>query len=193
LENTTDVADRPEFRLKRKKRMVDGKLVDGWFAVDFTLSELKQLRALQRFPFRDPNFNGKFQVATLQEQISLVEQNRQQAEVWIEEKSKSVAWHLKLLNNYFGFPDLPGKTKGSKGKAESTCLYPEMKSTAWHNALEKNGEVPDWKGKRFEDIILGTLERNGYNSSESNLYLQSFETEDLKYVLFQGMYTPSPR
>ncbi len=51
--------------------------------------------------------------------------------------------------------------------------YPEMKSTTWHNSLVN--EMPDWHGKRFEDIILRTLETNGYNSSDSNLYLQVSE------------------
>ncbi len=48
-----------------------------------------------------------------------MEKNRQQEDASNEEKSKAVGWHLKMLNNYFGFPDLPGS--GSK-QSKTTCL-----------------------------------------------------------------------
>jgi glycerophosphoryl diester phosphodiesterase len=72
ISGTTDVADRPEFAGRRTTRMVDGAPATGWFTDDFTLAELRTLRARERLPFRDQSFNGQFQVPTLQEVIDLV-------------------------------------------------------------------------------------------------------------------------
>lgn len=47
---TTDVAERPEFASRRTTRMIDGVETTGWFTEDFTLSELKTLRARERLP-----------------------------------------------------------------------------------------------------------------------------------------------
>ncbi|KQY84644.1 glycerophosphodiester phosphodiesterase family protein [Brevundimonas sp. Root1423] len=47
---TTDVAARPEFAARRTSKTVDGWPVEGWFAEDFTLAELKTLRARERLP-----------------------------------------------------------------------------------------------------------------------------------------------
>ena len=176
LENTTDVATRPEFSHKLTKRMVEGEMVEGYFAVDFTLAEIKELRALQRMSFRDPNFNGKFQVATLQEQIDLVASHRRQRQ---RDEAGEVGWHLKLLNYFLGFPNVTptSSAQAQEGReTDKTCLYPEMKSTSWHNSLNL------WNGQRSEDIILGVLRKNSLSSKDDNIYLQSFETLDLQYV-----------
>lgn len=47
---TTDVADHPEFASHRTTKVLDGVPVTGWFVEDFTLAELKTLRAVERFP-----------------------------------------------------------------------------------------------------------------------------------------------
>jgi glycerophosphoryl diester phosphodiesterase len=71
---TTDVATRPEFANRRKTKVVDGVSLTGWFTEDFTLAELKTLRAIERIPLLRPAntaFNGLYQVPTLQEVIDL--------------------------------------------------------------------------------------------------------------------------
>jgi glycerophosphoryl diester phosphodiesterase len=68
---TTDVADRAAFADKRRTRKLDGIDITDWFASDFTLEEIKQLRAKQPMPERDPAMNGKFQIPTLQQIIDL--------------------------------------------------------------------------------------------------------------------------
>lgn len=73
-EATTDVADRPEFAARKTTRMIDGQAITGWFTEDFTLAELKTLRARERIPAQRPAnvaFNGRFEVPTLQEVIDL--------------------------------------------------------------------------------------------------------------------------
>jgi uncharacterized repeat protein (TIGR01451 family) len=74
ITGTTDVASRPEFADRKTTKMLDGVAVTGWFAEDFTLSEIKTLRAVERLPFRDQTFNGVFQIPTLDEIIALVKQ-----------------------------------------------------------------------------------------------------------------------
>jgi glycerophosphoryl diester phosphodiesterase len=71
LSGTTDVANRPEFTSRKTTRKVDGVDTTDWFASDFTLAEIKQLRAKQAMADRDQSKNGQFQVPTLQEVIDL--------------------------------------------------------------------------------------------------------------------------
>ncbi|MEU4394151.1 glycerophosphodiester phosphodiesterase [Kribbella sp. NPDC023855] len=71
---TTDVAAHPEFAARKKTKILDGAALTGWFTEDFTLKELKTLRAKERIPaLRQQNtvFDGKYQVPTLQEVIDL--------------------------------------------------------------------------------------------------------------------------
>ncbi|MDA0170115.1 glycerophosphodiester phosphodiesterase [Solirubrobacter taibaiensis] len=74
ISGTTDVATRPEFANRRTTKVVDGVSLTGWFTEDFTLAELKTLRAIERIPQLRPSntaFNGLYQVPTLQEVIDL--------------------------------------------------------------------------------------------------------------------------
>lgn len=68
---TTDVASRPEFASRRRTVIVDGAADTGFFASDFTLAEIKRLRAVQDFAERPQQFNGKFEIPTLEEIIEL--------------------------------------------------------------------------------------------------------------------------
>ena len=71
---TTDVASRPEFADRKRTVLLDGVSVTGWFTHDFTLAELKTLRATERIPaVRQHNtiFNGLFEVPTFQELLDL--------------------------------------------------------------------------------------------------------------------------
>ncbi|PHV08606.1 glycerophosphodiester phosphodiesterase [Janthinobacterium sp. BJB412] len=75
LTETTDVAGRAEFASRRAKKTIDGETHEGWFVDDFTLAELKTLRAVERLPVVRPGsaqYNGMFQVATWEEIIDFV-------------------------------------------------------------------------------------------------------------------------
>lgn len=75
LSGTTDVASREEFEDRRREKTIDGRLVAGWFAEDFTLAELRTLRAKERIPSLRPanaRFDGLYQVPTLAEIVKLV-------------------------------------------------------------------------------------------------------------------------
>jgi glycerophosphoryl diester phosphodiesterase len=71
---TTNVADHPEFASRKTTKTIDGQSITGWFTEEFTLAELKTLRAKERLPLvRQENtmFDGSFQVPTFQEIIDL--------------------------------------------------------------------------------------------------------------------------
>ncbi|MCA5892334.1 esterase-like activity of phytase family protein [Isoptericola sp. NEAU-Y5] len=71
---TTDVADHPEFADRRTTKTIDGRAVTGWFTEDFTLAELRTLRAVERLPEVRPGntaFDGLYQVPTLDEVLDL--------------------------------------------------------------------------------------------------------------------------
>lgn len=75
LTDTTDVATRPEFAARRTKKTIDGQVHDGWFVDDFTLNELKTLRAVERLDkirLANREYNGQFQVPTFEEIIDFV-------------------------------------------------------------------------------------------------------------------------
>jgi glycerophosphoryl diester phosphodiesterase len=74
ISTTTDVAAHPEFADRRKTKQLDGVPTTGWFAEDFTLAELKTLRAKERIPQLRPQntaYDGLFEIPTFQEVINL--------------------------------------------------------------------------------------------------------------------------
>ncbi|WP_228389307.1 glycerophosphodiester phosphodiesterase [Cumulibacter manganitolerans] len=74
ISGTTNVADHPEFAARQTTKVIDGKPITGWFTEDFTLAELKTLRAKERLPKeRQENtvYDGQFEVPTFQEVLQL--------------------------------------------------------------------------------------------------------------------------
>jgi glycerophosphoryl diester phosphodiesterase len=71
---TTDVGTRAEFADRRVTKVIDGRSVTGWFTEDFTLAELKTLRAKERLPAVRPAntaFDGLYEVPTFDEVLDL--------------------------------------------------------------------------------------------------------------------------
>jgi glycerophosphoryl diester phosphodiesterase len=133
--NTTDVKDRPEFADRRRNAVVDGAVEKGFFASDFTLAEIKTLRAVQAFGDRSQEFNGRFAIPTFEEIIALAKR-----------KSKEV-----------------GRTIG---------IYPETKHPTYHQQL----------GLPLEDRLIQILQTAGWNHRHAPVFIQSFETANLKYL-----------
>jgi glycerophosphoryl diester phosphodiesterase len=72
---TTDVAAHPEFAARKATKVIDGESLTGWFTEDFTLAELKTLRARERLPqLRAANtrYDGAFEIPTFEEVLELV-------------------------------------------------------------------------------------------------------------------------
>ena len=75
MAGTTDVAAHPEFAARRTTKVIDGVAVADWFTEDFTLAELKTLRARERLPgLRSGNtrWDGAFDIPTFAEILDLV-------------------------------------------------------------------------------------------------------------------------
>ncbi len=135
LIDTTNVKDLPGFAERRRTVVLDGVATDGFFAADFTLAEIKQLRAMQSFPERDQSFNGKFQIPTLAEVIELAKRK-------------------------------------SREEGRRVGIYPETKHPTYHQDI----------GLPLEDRLLAVLSAAGWNHRNAPVFIQSFETANLRYL-----------
>lgn len=135
LIDTTNVKDLPQFANRRRTVMLDGVSTDGFFASDFTLAEIKQLRAVQSFAERDQSFNGKFQIPTLAEVIDLAKRK-------------------------------------SREEGRRIGIYPETKHPTYHQSI----------GLPLEDRLLDVLSAAGWNQRNAPVFIQSFETANLRYL-----------
>ncbi|HEY0512201.1 MAG TPA: glycerophosphodiester phosphodiesterase [Thermoanaerobaculia bacterium] len=133
ISETTDVADHPELADRRTTRRIDGVEVTGWFTEDFTLAEIKTLRARERLPTRSQGFNGRFEIPTFAEVLDLA--RRQSAET--------------------------SRTIG---------IYSETKHPTYFHA----------RGLPLEKPLLAVLEMAGYRGRSAPVFIQSFETGNLK-------------
>jgi glycerophosphoryl diester phosphodiesterase len=133
LSETTDVAGHPEFADRRRTKRVGRIERTGWFSEDFTLAEIKTLRAKERLPSRDQSYNGEFQVPTFQEVL-----------------------------------DLAGR-KGAETR-RTIGVYPETKHPTYFRSL----------GLPLEEPLLAALHGAGYRGKDAAVYIQSFETGNLR-------------
>ncbi|MFF5335914.1 glycerophosphodiester phosphodiesterase [Streptomyces sp. NPDC013181] len=90
---TTDVSEHPEFANRRTTKTVDGARLTGWFTEDFTLAELKTLRAKERIPAnRQKNtlYDGRWEVPTFEEVLRWADREgrRRSKPVWLYVETK---------------------------------------------------------------------------------------------------------
>jgi len=133
---TTDVARHPEFVSRRTTKRLGGRDVTGWFIEDFTLEELKTLRARERIPELRPEssrFDGQFEIPTFREILQL-------------------------------------RVELSRRLGREVGVYPETKHPARFAAL----------GLPLEEPLVAELKANHLATSESPVFLQSFETDSLR-------------
>jgi glycerophosphoryl diester phosphodiesterase len=134
ISGTTDVANRPEFASRKTTKIIDEVSFTGWFTEDFTLAELKTLRAKERLPqFRSTAYDGLYLIPTLQEVIDLVKKKSQET----------------------------GRKVG---------IYPETKHPTYHDVI----------GLSLEEPLVNVLKQNGYTKPSDAIFVQSFETANLK-------------
>jgi glycerophosphoryl diester phosphodiesterase len=99
ITTTTNVEDHPEFADRKRTVSVDeGPLETGWFASDFTLAEIRTLRAKQPFADRPQQFNGRFRIPTLEEVIKLAKRysGRTGRRIGIYPETKHPTYHKNL-------------------------------------------------------------------------------------------------
>jgi glycerophosphoryl diester phosphodiesterase len=135
ISGTTDVASHPEFASRQTTKTIDGVPLTGWFTEDFTLAELKTLRAVERIPtVRQENtlYNGLFDIPTFQEVIDLAKR----------------------------------MSRGSR----TIGIYPETKHPSYFQSI----------GLALEEPLADALQRNGLNSQNAAVFVQSFEVGNLQ-------------
>jgi glycerophosphoryl diester phosphodiesterase len=98
ITNTTDVSKRPEFAHRKRDAVVDGVTENGWFASDFTLAEIKTLRAVQAFGERPQQFNGRFEIPTFDEVVRLAQRKGREVgrTIGVYPETKHPTYHQKL-------------------------------------------------------------------------------------------------
>ena len=127
---TTDVAGHPEFAARRTTKVVDGVCLTGWFTEDFTLAELKTLRATERIPELHPKnagFGGVEAIATFEEVLELA-------------------------------------------RGAGVGVYAETKHPTYFEGI----------GLSLEEPLVATLEAYGWRHRSDPVYIQSFETGNLR-------------
>jgi len=92
------VASHPELASRRRTAIIDGAPDEGFFASDFTLAEIKRLRAVQDFGDRLQQFNGKFEIPTLKEIIALAKRKSEEKgrQIGIYPEVKHSTYHKSL-------------------------------------------------------------------------------------------------
>ncbi|WP_405494819.1 glycerophosphodiester phosphodiesterase [Streptomyces sp. NBC_00096] len=98
---TTDVADHPGFASRKTTKTVDGIAVTGWFTEDFTLAELKTLRAKERIPAirqRNTLYDGRWEVPTFEEVLRWADREgrRRGKRVWLHVETKHPSYFRAL-------------------------------------------------------------------------------------------------
>jgi glycerophosphoryl diester phosphodiesterase len=98
IANTTDVGSHPEFADRETTKIVDGVAEKGFFASDFTLAEIKTLRAVQPFAERPHQFDGRFEIPTFREVIALAKRKSRQLHrrIGIYPETKHPTYHRGL-------------------------------------------------------------------------------------------------
>jgi glycerophosphoryl diester phosphodiesterase len=134
ISETTDVSAKPEFAGRKTTKTIDGQKMTGWFTEDFTLVELKTLRAKERLPLlRSKARDGQFEVPTFDEILALL-------------------------------------AKVNAGRAVPIGVYPETKHPSYFTKI----------GLPHEGPLLAQLAQYGYTKSDSAVFIQSFEVDNLK-------------
>jgi glycerophosphoryl diester phosphodiesterase len=151
LDRVTDVMS----VFPNRYRIVDGK--KRWFAIDFTLAEIKNLRMTEGFtvdkknqrikniyPERFPHFKSHFTVSTLQEEIELIQG----------------------LNHSLG-----------QRNGYQVGLYVEIKAPWFHRH----------EGKDITLATLKVLKQYGYSKTSDKIYIQCFDANELQRIKYQLM------
>jgi glycerophosphoryl diester phosphodiesterase len=146
VSGTTDVADHPEFADRRTTKTVDGVPLTGWFTEDFTLDELRTLRAVERLPeVREENelYDGLFGVPTLDEFLDL-------------------------------------RADLSRELHRQVGAYIETKHPTYFDGL----------GLSLEEPLLADLHEAHLDTRRSPVFLESFETTNLRQLHDAGVQVP---
>ncbi len=98
LSGTTNVAEvYPEERMNTYFVIDQGRFITDYFSVDFTLEELREIRAVQRYSYRDPNYNGQFPISSLADYIEIAQNAGRPVGLYPETKDTNWVNSLDIL------------------------------------------------------------------------------------------------
>jgi glycerophosphoryl diester phosphodiesterase len=168
ISGTTDVAEHPEFASRKTTKKIDGTDITGWFTEDFTLAELRTLRARERLAqVRTANrrFDGLYQIPTFEEVIELAQAKEAETgrRIGLYPETKHPSYFasiglpheaplLAMLEKYgYGAPDDPvfiqsfevGNLKVLRGKTRLRLIQ----------LVASEGGPPDMPGVTFADMM----------------------------------------
>ncbi|CAL2095729.1 glycerophosphodiester phosphodiesterase [Tenacibaculum sp. 190524A02b] len=103
LSGTTNVAELPEFASLKTTKNLDGKLVTDWFAIDFTLAQIKKLKAKQAYTGRPTNYDNQFNIPTFEEVIQLAKKQSKKTGkvIGIYPEIKHPYFHNQVFGTHF--------------------------------------------------------------------------------------------
>lgn len=176
ISGTTDVAEHQEFTTRKCKKEIDGSVEEGWFTEDFTLAELKTLKAKERMPqIRQHNtiYDNRYEIPTLQEIIDLIRKKEKQLNrrigIYPEVKhptyfaSLSLSTEAKLLDTL--------QKNGYKDRNEPVfiqCFEPstlqKMRSKTklkLIQLIDDSGQPYDWTSKKDKRKSASMLSADG--------------------------------
>ncbi|MHC5902955.1 glycerophosphodiester phosphodiesterase [Streptomyces sp. S6] len=131
---TTDVASHAEFKDRKRTKVLDGVSVTGWFTEDFTLAELKRLRAVERIPANRPHntlYDGRWEIPTFEEVLKWQDEQtrRRGKQVWIYPETKHPTY---FRGQGLGLEERVAKLlrKYGKDKANSPVILQSFEPTS---------------------------------------------------------------
>lgn len=141
---TTDVANHPEFAGRKATKTIDGRAVTGWFTEDFTLKELRTLRAKERLPAVRPGntrYDGQFQIPTFDEVLALVrKESRRGRTIGVAPETKHPTY-FQSIGLGLEKPMLRSLRKAGLDSARSKVLIQSFETTNLRR-LAKQTRVP---------------------------------------------------
>ncbi|GMH40885.1 hypothetical protein BSKO_08789 [Bryopsis sp. KO-2023] len=175
VKDTTDGAEKFADRMTTYE--IDGSEVEGIFTVDLTLEELKTLRAIQPRDFRDPNFNGKFLVPTLEEYIDVALGADHAIGIYPETKHPS--WHnsLDIMPEGKGMSDIVLEVLLQKGYGGDINSENWAKQPVFIQSFEV-GNLKYLSGKTDMPLVQLMGGWEGYVTPDTNLTHEEFTTAE---------------
>ncbi|WP_310724264.1 glycerophosphodiester phosphodiesterase [Streptomyces sp. N2A] len=160
---TTDVSAHPEFADRRTTKTVDGQQLTGWFTEDFTLAELKTLRAKERIPgTRQHNtlYDGHWQVPTFEEVLQWAEREgrKRGRRVWLHIETKHPTYFRKL-----GLGLEERLTKALRAHGRHRRNSPNFLQSFEPSSIRRLGELVDCP----KVVLLGTLKDRPWDFTEA--------------------------
>ena len=186
ISGTTDVAAHGEFASRKKTKVIDGASVTGWFTEDFTLRELKTLRAKERIPALRPE-NAKFDGEFASRKKTKVIDGASVTGWFTEDFTLR---ELKTLRAKERLPDLRPQNTKYDGKFEIPTFEEvlDLRARLSRKLHRPLGVYPETKhptyfrsiGLPLEPALVRSLNRNGLNHRRAPVFVQSFETGNLR-------------